>query len=65
MDVITKEVVLMGQPSPLFHIFSQTKEECPSEETGTFAEFPNWPLNQEEVRRLSFVVDHAIVAALW
>lgn len=53
MDVITKEVVSQGQPPPLFHIFSQTKEDCPSEETGTFDEFPKWPLDQDEVRRSS------------
>ena len=49
MDIITKEVVSQGQVPPLFHIFSQTKEECPSEETGAFAEFPKWPLDPEEV----------------
>lgn len=49
MESITKEVQEEGQPVPLFHIFSQTKEDCPSKETGTFSEFPNWPLDSEEV----------------
>lgn len=35
---------------PLFHIFSETKEPCPSLNTGTFDEFPTWPVEIDQVR---------------
>lgn len=52
METITKEVEAEGQPSPLFHVFSETKDGCPSETSGTFPEFPTWTLEPDEVRTL-------------
>lgn len=62
MYTVTKAVEAEGQPPPLFHIFSQTDEPCPSEETGAFAEFPKWPLDSKEVRigRSNFVGSHSL-----
>lgn len=51
MKTIAEEVVYMGLPKPLFHIFSETLAPCPSEETGLFDEFPTWPVSLDQVRK--------------
>lgn len=43
MDVVTKGVLDMGLPSPLFHVFSETLQPCPPPDTGIFPEFSAWP----------------------
>lgn len=52
MFAVSEAVKAEGQLPPVFHIFSETVEPCPSEETGVFDEFPDWPLEADEVRRL-------------
>lgn len=49
METIVEDVVNMGLPKPLFHIFSETLAPCPSEETGLFDEFPTWPVSLDQV----------------
>lgn len=50
MDHVTESVVLRGLDPPMFHIFSETANPCPSTVNGTFAEFPSWPVEMEQVR---------------
>ena len=52
---VSEAVEAEGQLSPQFHVFSETVEPCPSEETGAFDEFPDWPLEADEVQSLFFV----------
>lgn len=49
MSRISQEVTRKGLPEPLFHVFSETVEPCPSEKTGAFAEFPAWPVTADQV----------------
>lgn len=49
MKTIAEEVMDMGLPKPLFHIFSETLAPCPSGETGLFDEFPTWPVGLDQV----------------
>lgn len=49
MDTVSREVVGLGQASPLFHVFSETLKPCPSADTGRFDEFPTWPLDLAQV----------------
>lgn len=49
MSVISEEVTRIGLPEPLFHVFSETVEPCPSETTGAFDEFPAWPVTADQV----------------
>ena len=46
MDTVSKEVVRKGLQPALFHVFSETRIPCPSEDTGLFDEFPSWPVHQ-------------------
>ena len=46
MDTVSKEVVRKGLQPPLFHAFSEALMPCPSEDMGTFDEFPVWPVHQ-------------------
>lgn len=52
MDGITDSVLKKGKAAPVFHIFTETLEPCPSTSTGEFDEFPNWPVELGQVRRL-------------
>lgn len=56
MEDVTREIEAEAQPSLLFHVFSETKNGCPSETNGTVAEFPNWMLDPDEVRQEFFLV---------
>lgn len=49
MSTISQEVTRKGLPEPLFHIFSETVDSCPSEKTGVFGEFPAWPVTSDQV----------------
>lgn len=49
METVSREVVGLGHASPLFHVFSETLEPCPSADTGRFDEFPTWPLDLAQV----------------
>lgn len=50
MNDVTESVVLRGLDPPAFHVFSETADPCPSEVDGTFAEFPKWPVEMDQVR---------------
>lgn len=60
MDTITNVMRENGLQTALFHVFSETKEPCPSPETGLFDEFPTWPVEIDQVRNRinGFVVHH-------
>ncbi|CAM9457360.1 unnamed protein product [Laminaria digitata] len=49
MDTVSSEVAKKGLEPPLFHIFSETLEACPSSDTGLFDEFPSWPVVLDQV----------------
>lgn len=51
MDTVSMVVVKMGFEAPMFHIFSETQEPCPHEDTLKFDEFPLWPLDAKEVKK--------------
>ena len=53
MTTVSHEVVGKGLEPPLFHIFSETLNPCPSGETGLFDEFPTWPVELDQVRDLA------------
>lgn len=50
METVKSAAIARGQDHPVFHIFSETHSPCPSAEDGTFAEFPRWPVNMDQVR---------------
>lgn len=51
MNTVTRVVEEdMGMQAPLFHVFSETMEPCPNTETGIFDEFPEWPVQMDQVR---------------
>lgn len=50
MGSITDSVLRRKLAPPLFHVFSETLQPCPSEVTGAFGEFPNWPVELTQVR---------------
>jgi len=50
MDTVAASVTRRGLGTPLFHVFSETSLPCPSEENGTFPEFPTWPVDTYQVR---------------
>lgn len=56
MFAVSAAVEAGWQSSPLFHIFSETVEPCPAEETGAFDELPDCPLEGNEVRRLGLKI---------
>lgn len=49
MDNMSETVTDRGLEPPVFHIFSETIQRCPSEETGLFDEFPLWPVKLDQV----------------
>lgn len=56
MDTMSEVVQAEGQPAPVFYVFSETVKQCPSEDTGTFDEFPDWELDPDEVRGCPWVI---------
>jgi len=50
MDTISSRVSSIGHDPPLFHIFSETKDPCPSPNNGVFKEFSRWPIDMQQVR---------------
>lgn len=50
METVSAAAVRQGAASPVFHIFSETSEPCPSAETGTFDEFRRWAVDTNQVR---------------
>lgn len=55
MDTVTAAVEEKGQPAPMFHIYSETIDPCPAQDTGTFPEFPGWPVELDQVRGCGWV----------
>lgn len=51
MEAVTEGVVGKGHAAPTFHVFSETLFPCPSAESGTFAEFPVWPVEMDQVKK--------------
>lgn len=51
MEVVTEGVVGRGHAAPTFHVFSEALYPCPSQENGTFHEFPLWPVERDQVGR--------------
>ena len=51
MDTVTEVVVDQGLEPPLFHVFSETMEPCPSLETNSFDEFPTWAIGSRQVKK--------------
>lgn len=51
MDIVTARIVARGHDSPVFHVFSETSLPCPESSSGTFAEFPLWPVEVDLVSR--------------
>lgn len=49
MTTLTAAVADRGLDPPRFHVFSETATPCPSEDTGTFPEFPMWPVEKYQV----------------
>lgn len=49
MDSVADIVQDMGQPRPMFHVFSETAKPCPNAKTGLFEEFPKWPVVMNQV----------------
>lgn len=49
IEVVTNRVVDKTRNKPVFHIFSETALPCPSLHNGTFAEFPFWPVEIDQV----------------
>lgn len=50
MVALTDVMAEVGMQPPLFHVFSETEQPCPSPETGVFDEFPTWPVEIDQVR---------------
>lgn len=53
MRALTEEVEAKGHPAPMFHVFSESLYPCPSQENGTFNEFPPWPVERDQVSRVA------------
>ncbi|CAM9646251.1 unnamed protein product [Scytosiphon promiscuus] len=49
MDTVSAAALRQGGALPVFHIFSETSEPCPSVETGAFSEFLRWPVEFDQV----------------
>ncbi|CAM9444778.1 unnamed protein product, partial [Ascophyllum nodosum] len=49
MGTVTDMMATKGMEAPLFHVFSETEEPCPSLDTGTFEEFPTWPVELDQI----------------
>lgn len=52
MTTVSGQVGEKGLEPPRFHVFSETLLPCPSTETGTFDEFPTWPVEMDQVSQL-------------
>lgn len=50
MDTISSRVSSTGHDPPMFHIFSETQDPCPSPKNGVFKEFSRWPIDMQQVR---------------
>ncbi|CAN0144776.1 unnamed protein product [Scytosiphon promiscuus] len=50
MDTVSAAALQQGGALPVFHIFSETAEPCPSTETGAFDEFLRWPVQIDQVK---------------
>ncbi|CAN0162597.1 unnamed protein product [Ectocarpus fasciculatus] len=48
-ETVTDEFRRRGLPEPMFHLFSETLNPCPSAVTGLFDEFPTWPIELEQI----------------
>lgn len=53
MDTVTQAVLDKGRDAPMFHVFSEALMPCPSTVNGTFAEFPLWPVEMDQVPKFS------------
>eukprot|EP00903_Cladosiphon_okamuranus_P008265 g7955.t1 len=51
MDLVASAFSDQGHDPPTFHLFSETASECPSVEDGFFEEFPQWPVEEDEITR--------------
>lgn len=51
MEAVTERVVNKTHTAPVFHVFSETSQPCPSQENGTFEEFPFWQVVLDQVGR--------------
>lgn len=58
MATVSAAVIREGEALPVFHIFSETSEPCPSKDTGAFEEFLRWPVETEQVR-IAAKLEHA------
>ncbi|CAM9392060.1 unnamed protein product [Scytosiphon promiscuus] len=58
MSTISHEVTQKGLLEPLFHVFSETVNPCPSEKTGVFGEFPAWPVTADQVAACRAAAEH-------
>lgn len=53
METLTEEVERKGHPAPTFHVFTEALHPCPSPESGSFNEFPHWPVERDQVSRVA------------
>ncbi|CAN0186399.1 unnamed protein product [Scytosiphon promiscuus] len=49
MSKVTAVFTRQGEAPPVFHIFSETAEPCPSSETAAFDEFLRWPVEPTQI----------------
>ncbi|CAN0175538.1 unnamed protein product [Scytosiphon promiscuus] len=49
MDRVSAAAVRQGEAPPVFHIFSETAEPCPTAETAAFDEFLRWPVEANQI----------------
>lgn len=49
MNTVESSVSRQGG-NTVFHIFSETREPCPSSHNGVFEEFTRWPVDLHQVR---------------
>ncbi|CAM9977081.1 unnamed protein product [Scytosiphon promiscuus] len=49
MDVVSAAVARQGEAPPVFHVFSETSQPCPSAETAAFDEFRRWPVEPGQI----------------
>ena len=49
MGNISDTITAKGLHPPLFHVFSEALQRCPSGDSGIFDEFPSWPVTLDQV----------------
>ncbi|CAN0029784.1 unnamed protein product [Scytosiphon promiscuus] len=49
MDTVSAGILRQGEAPPVFHIFSETAQPCPSKTTGAFDEFLRWPVETDQI----------------